>query len=298
MAYHAVMHAPVLPVLPVLPSGRAPRLALAALALAGSAAPALADQPLWEAGLGLAAVSFNHYRGSSLRSNYLLPAPYFVYRGEFLQADRGGLKGVFLDSPRLKLDLSLSASVPVRSKNDSVRSGMPNLKPTVEFGPSLQVKLWRSADDRQRLDLRLPVRAAFTVEGSPRYVGMVASPHLNLDLRDPLGAQGWNLGLLAGPIFGDRKQHAYFYDVAPQYASAGRPAYRAGGGYSGSQFIAALSKRYPRFWVGGFVRYDALGGAKFADSPLVERKNAWAAGLAVSWILGESSQRVPDSAGR
>lgn len=266
---------------------------LAVAALLTSAA-ARADQPLWEAGLGVGAVSFPHYRGAVERSNYLLPAPYFVYRGDFFKADRNGVRGVFVDSDRLLLDLSLNASVPVRSRDDSVRRGMPGLKPTVEFGPSLEVKLWRSDDGQRALDLRLPVRAAFTVQRSPRYVGIVASPHLNLDIQDPLGARGWNLGLLAGPIFADRRQHAYFYDVAPQHATPDRPAYRASGGYSGSRVLAALSKRYPRFWVGGFVGYDSLAGARFEHSPLVQRKSAWAAGVAVTWIIGESRQRVRD----
>ncbi len=269
-------------------------LALAALALLLAPTAARADQPLWEAGLGVGAVSFPHYRGSAERSNYLLPAPYFVYRGDFLKADRNGVRGVFVDSERLQLDLSLNASVPVRASDDSVRRGMPGLKPTVEFGPSLEVKLWRSADGRRALDLRLPVRAAFTVQRSPRYVGVIASPHLNLDIKNPLGATGWNLGLLAGPIFADRRQHAYFYDVAPQHATPDRPAWRASGGYSGSRVLAALSKRYPQFWIGGFVGVDSLAGAKFEHSPLVQRRHAWAAGIAVTWIIGESSQRVPD----
>lgn len=273
-------------------------LATLALAAALHAGAARADLPLWEAGIGVGAVSFNHYRGSAERSAYALPIPYLVYRGEFLQADRDGVRGIFANSERLKLDMSLSASVPVRSSGDTVRAGMPGLKPTLEAGPSLELKLWRSEDKRRALDLRLPVRAAFTVENSPRYVGLVASPHLNLDWRDPFGAEGWNLGLLAGPIFADRRQHGYFYDVDARDATASRPAYRAAGGYSGSQALAALSKRYPKLWLGAFVRYDTLAGARFVDSPLVERKHAWSAGVGVSWILGESAQRVPDHRGR
>jgi hypothetical protein len=45
--------------------------------------------------------------------------------------------------------------------------------------------------------------------------------------------------------------------------------------------------------VGGFVRYDSLRGAAFEASPLVTSKNYFAAGLAISWILGESKEHVP-----
>jgi len=80
--------------------------------------------------------------------------------------------------------------------------------------------------------------------------------------------------------------------VAPQYATAGRPAYEAASGYAGMQYLAALSKRFPKYWVGAFVRYDNLSGATFENSPLVRQKDYVAGGIAISWILGESSTRV------
>jgi hypothetical protein len=58
------------------------------------------------------------------------------------------------------------------------------------------------------------------------------------------------------------------------------------------QFIAALSKRFPKFWVGGFARYDTLAGAVFEQSPLVTSKHYFAAGIAFAWIARESPQRV------
>ena len=52
---------------------------LAVLLATLPAAPARAEQkPLWEAGLGVAAVSFPNYRGSKQTQNYVLPAPYLV----------------------------------------------------------------------------------------------------------------------------------------------------------------------------------------------------------------------------
>ena len=136
------------------------------------------------------------------------------------------------------------------------------------------------------------MRAAFTVEGSPRDIGWVVHPKLNMDMTDIPGLAGWNLGLLAGPLYGDKRQHAYYYAVAPQYATAARPAYEAASGYAGMQYLAALSRRFPKYWVGAFVRYDNLSGAAFENSPLVRQKDYVAGGIAISWILGESSTRV------
>lgn len=267
-------------------------LTSALLAVAAAAAQAAEEMPLWEVGVGVGAVSFPDYRGSSRQRTHALPVPYLIYRGEFLKADRDGIRGVFFDSERVELNLSLAASLPVDSSGNGARRGMPDLKPTIEVGPSLEFNLWRSADQLARVDLRLPLRAAFTVHGGMQHVGMVFTPFINLDVKDPFGYHGWNLGMLTGPIYADARQHRYFYDVDPRYAQPGRPAYRASGGYSGTQFIMALSKRYDRFWIGSFVRYDTLRGAAFVDSPLVEKKSAWAAGVGIAWVLGESSRMV------
>lgn len=267
-------------------------LTTALLVVATAAAQAAEEMPLWEVGVGVGAVSFPDYRGSSRQRSHALPVPYLIYRGEFLKADRDGIRGVFFDSERVELNLSLAASLPVDSSGNGARRGMPDLKPTIEVGPSLEFNLWRSADQLARVDLRLPLRAAFTVHGGMQHVGMVFTPFINLDVKDPFGYHGWNLGMLTGPIYADARQHRYFYDVDPRYAQPGRPAYRASGGYSGTQFIMALSKRYDRFWIGSFVRYDTLRGAAFVDSPLVEKKSAWAAGVGIAWVLGESSRMV------
>ena len=264
----------------------------ALLPVSPSVAMASDTVPLWEAGIGVAAVSFPAYRGADKVHNYILPAPYFTYHGDFLKADRQGLRGELYDSDRIDLTLSLSASPPTKSDDVAQRSGMPDLKPTAEFGPQLDVTLWRSDSHNRYLKLRLPMRTAFTLERSPKSIGWVFSPNLNADMTDISGLPGWNLGVVTGPIYASKKQHDYFYGVAPQYAAPGRPAYEASGGYSGTQFLTSLSKRFSGTWVGAFVRYDTLRGTTFENSPLLARRSFAAAGVAVSWIIGESQTRV------
>lgn len=248
-------------------------------------------QPLWEIGIGGGLASLPDYRGSDRQRSYVVPVPYLVYRGEFLRADRDGVRGVLLENKFFELNLSLGASVPVSSKGNEARRGLPNLRPTVELGPSLDVNLIKHAG--LKLEVNLPLRSAFTVESSPRYIGWTFEPNLHLELANPAGLPGWNLSLAAGPLFADRKNQAFFYSVSPAQATATRSAYEAPGGYSGARLSASVSKRYEQFWVGAFARVDALTGARFEDSPLVRRKNNLSAGVAVSWIVGESSQRVP-----
>jgi outer membrane protein len=237
-------------------------------------------------------LSFPAYRGSDESSLYTMPMPYLVYRGEFLKADRDGIRGLFFESDRIELNVSVGASLPVSSDEIDARQGMPDLQPTVEFGPSLDFTLWRTSDRRYKLDLRLPARTAVTVKDGVDDVGWVFSPRLNLDIVDVAGLSGWNLGVLAGPMVGSEHNHDYFYSVAPQYATATRPAFDARGGYAGSQFLIAVSKRYPEYWIGAFARWDSLKGAVFADSPLVTSENYFAAGVGIAWLLKESSTRV------
>ena len=263
---------------------------VATLAAAACVPAGAEEKPLWEFGLGAGLLVFNDYRGAATTHAYPVPLPYFQYRGTFLKSDRDGLRGLFLDQDRVELSLSVSATAPVR--NDSARHGMPDLRSTVEIGPRLNVHLWRSEGRRVKLDLRLPVRAAFTLEAVPHLVGVFAEPHVSLDLAQFSGDDGWKLGLLAGPLFANTRYNEYFYTVAPQYATADRPAYTARGGYAGDQALLSLTRRYPHFWIGAYARHDWLGGASFASSPLVKRDSYWSAGFGVAWIIRQSSQLV------
>lgn len=250
-------------------------------------------RPLWELGLGVAGLSLPDYIGSDQSSFYALPLPYIVYRGTFLKADRDGARALLFDSQRVKVDVSVAASTPTRSSNNDARAGMPNLKGTFELGPNLNVTLAGSPKQRWKLDLRFPVRGAVSVERSPKFVGTTFSPNLNLDVGG-LGG-GWNLGMLTGPVFADRKFHRYYYGVDSAYATANRPTYQARGGYAGWRAVAATSRRFGNMWVGGFVRYDSLRGAAFDDSPLVRRNSAVTFGFGISWILATSSELVAAS---
>ncbi|HKU71850.1 MAG TPA: MipA/OmpV family protein [Burkholderiales bacterium] len=269
-------------------------LPLILLLMTGLAASARADQlPLWEAGLGATVLNFPDYRGSDERQTWVLPFPYLVYRGEFLQADERRMRGLFFKTDRLELDVSANGSVPVDSGENSARRGMPDLDATLEIGPALNVLLASTPGDRTRLELRMPVRAVLASDFSyVRQVGWVFQPHLNADIQDPAGLRGWKLGLLGGPLYTDRRYNRYFYAVDSAFATATRPAYSTGGGYGGMQFIAALSKRYQNFWVGGFLKWDQLNGAAFEESPLVRDKRSFAGGIAIAWILGKSKTLV------
>lgn len=262
--------------------------AAACLLLAAAALPAAAEteKPLWELGVGVGGLRLPHYRGSDRTQSWLLPVPFAVYRGKIFKADRDGARAVLVDTERFDVDFSLAASAPAKSDHDPAREGMPDLAPTLEMGPKVNFNFVRTPD--WKLDLRLPLRAATTVQRHARFIGWTFTPVLNVDWRSPVA----DIGVQAGPIWGDKRFHEYFYGVAPEFATATRPEYKAGAGYAGWQATTAFSRRAGDFYFGGYARYDSVSGATFAGSPLVTARQHWSLGFAVSWVFSASEQLV------
>lgn len=270
-------------------NARAPLFAL----LVAAAWPCSAQEelPLWEAGLGIGVVSAPHYRGSDERRAYVLPIPYFIYRGERLRLDRRGLRNELFEGTSASIDFSASLGLPARSQGNDARAGMPDLDPTLEIGPSFNVRLYENAPRDRLLTLRMPLRAVIATDlSSANYIGWVFLPHLAYDLRNV--RDGWNIGLSAGPIFAANRYHDYYYAVPSEFATPTRPAYDAGAGYSGFSTGIVFSRRYPGYWFGTFIRYDNLHGAVFDNSPLVRQSYAVIAGIAVSKIVARSERTV------
>jgi len=174
------------------------------------------EKPLWELGVGLGLLQIPDYRGSDENRLYLLPYPYLIYRGDFLKVDEQHVSGQIFKTDRILLDFSGYGSVPVKSSNNSARAGMPDLDPTFELGPALQIKLLESKEDKYKLDLMLPVRAFFSTDfSSVRHEGWVFSPRINFIKDDLIPDTGLNLGISVGPMFADSGYHAYYYMVEP-----------------------------------------------------------------------------------
>jgi outer membrane protein len=254
------------------------------------------ERPLWEVGVGGIAAFGANYPGADESSLNGLAIPYVIYRGDFLRiGDGGGIRGVFVDDKKWEFDLSADASFDAESDDNKARQGMPDLDFLGEVGPQLKYKL--ISNPLQSLEVRLPVRAVFSVgvdDGMEiQGQGYTFAPRL------AVRQSGIHTGFLpkpitvfasAGPTFATAALQEYFYDVKPQFARAGRPAYRAEGGYLGSEFtLGASTELTPRLrtFVGGNVGY--YGGATNADSPLLKREvNAGVAvGFAYSFYQSE-----------
>lgn len=252
-----------------------------------------AEKPLWELGAGVGILQMPDYRGSDKNRLYVLPYPYFIYRGDVLKVDRERISGRLFKTDRVILDFSFFGQVPVKSSDNDARRGMPDLDPTFETGPSLNITLLDNRQADVKLNLTLPIRAGFSTDFySLRHEGWIFAPRLVFQKNDLIPKTGLNLGVSLGPIFADSGYHHYYYSVEPAYATDSRPAYSASGGYSGSALTLGMNKEYKQLVFNLFISMDFLHGAVIEDSPLVKTKTSVMSGFSVSWIFGKSEKNV------
>lgn len=252
-----------------------------------------AEKPLWELGAGLALLQMPDYRGSDKNRLYVLPYPYFIYRGDVLKVDRERISGRLFKTDRIVLDFSFFGQAPIKSADNEARRGMRDLDPTFEAGPSLNITLLDNRRADYKLNLTLPFRAGFSTDfSSLRHEGWIFSPRLVFEKNDLIPETGINLGVSLGPIFSDSAYNGYYYSVEPVYATDSRPAYSASGGYSGSALTLGMNKTVKQLVFNVFVSIDFLHGAVMEDSPLVKTRTSVLSGFTISWIFRESTTRV------
>lgn len=257
-----------------------------ALSLSGHAA-AQEAQPLWELGVVGGAASTPAYPGSSDRTKRGLLLPMFIYRGEVFRSDQGGIGARLFRSERFELDVGLAGSLPADSDDVTARAGMPDLGTLLEFGPRLKIKL-ANPSPSSRLAIELPLRAVIEARGGLRQQGYTFEPKLTYDVAGPRGL--WTMGLNLALVAGDSKINRYFYEVAPAYATALRPAYEADAGLMLVRVGASASRKLgPDLRVFGFVRHESYGGAANKGSPLMRKDTGMSAGLAFAWTLKRSA---------
>lgn len=245
-----------------------------------------AEQPLpkWELGLGIAAARLADYRGSEHGHTYALPVPYGIYRGDRLRLDRDQNRFRIFSTATFSVDWSGAVSQPVKSEDSPRREGMPDLEPTLEWGPQLKVAL----GEHWLLQTRLHVVTTHE-DGNFHDRGYTVTPSVSWEtplFRDfSLGAK------LAAPTANDR-YHDYYYGVSPDYALPDRPVYHGHGGASGLNTQLTLSKRTRHAWYGVFFSNHFLENSVIEDSPLIDDKTSWSAGFAATWLIFQSSEHA------
>nr|WP_228517860.1 MipA/OmpV family protein [Aliidiomarina indica] len=234
-------------------------------------------------GVGVLGSHFPDYPGSKHSSSLYLPFPFFTYKSEQLEVDGSEVVGRVFAGDNWEINMNFAGSIPTRSENNA-RAGMDDLGWIGEAGPSLDFILLEN--DSHELTLRIPVRAAIAARGFDfSYLGLRFDPQVRnrMTLGDKLE---WDTTIAA--TFSERRYHQFMYGVEFVDATTNRPEYQAQGGYSGLRVSTGLSMQLnDKWWIGGFVRYQALHGVVFEQSPLFERRNGVSVGLAVARILFE-----------
>ena len=248
------------------------------------------EKPLWEISLGIIGLNTPDYRGSDHRTSYFLPFPYIEYRGKYLTIDDEGARVGIASDKRIKFDFSLAIGPPTKSDENDIRAGMPDLDPTIEIGPQIQILLSEDTVKRKKWRIVLPLRAAFTLNpDNIEHIGNVFAPHVQTDF---FTRSNWDIGIAFGPIYATEEYHEYFYGVPQGFDTANRPLYDAKSGYSGSRLTISAQKKFPKYWLVAFARYDTLSGAVFEDSPLVRKDHSFMFGAGISWHIWKSKRMV------
>jgi len=242
--------------------------------------------PKIELGLGVGGQHLGDYRGSKEMQTSAIPFPLLIYRGDFLRAERGSVKGRFIANDNYELNVSVEAALNGGSEDNPKRQGMPALDSAFEIGPSFNINL-TGESFYEGFSLRFPLRGVYTLSTEKAsYIGYGFNPKLTW--RHPGILGGVKVSANLGALWASRQYHDYYYSVDNEFVLDDRPYYQAEQGFSGVYLKTSFSKRVNNVFYGLSLRYDYLNDASFKDSPLVETDHYFAFSFAVGWFLWQS----------
>lgn len=245
-------------------------------------------KPLFELGIGAGSGYFPHYPASDQGKWLSIALPTFRYRGSFLKADEeDGVRATILSSANYGIELSGSYVLPARSRENSARSGMPDLDVLGEIGPLLHLHLFR--DPTHSIRFVLPVRGAGSSSlnfSRIKHRGFTAS--LGFDLRMRLPDELGVVRLRLGVVFASQEYHAYFYDVSDRYVNESRRRYTSSKGYLGANSDLDYSVEWDSFAT--FIQFGFSSYQKAANeaSPLFRSDQALSGLIGLRWLLYKS----------
>jgi MipA family protein len=274
-------------------------MALSGIAVCYGGEP-IEPKPLWEVGLFNIAARLPLYRGSGSDRWYVFPLPYLIYRGDIIQANREGVKGIFYKKGHIETNVSLYGNPPVETDDDT-RDDMPDLDAIAEIGPSAR---WHFLEQGMpdTFYAEAALRAAQSLGWDKgldiEYQGLHGVLRLCYYNVTRFRDQGLSFGGTVGIDWADDRLNGYFYDVDPKYERPGREAFHAGAGYAGFSLSASGQKRLTdSLWLGVFSRWENVTGTVYEKSPLVEKENNLSLGCALIWQIAVSDRTASTGAG-
>jgi len=255
-------------------------------------------KPLWEVRLFGGVASIPHYNGSDETSVYAVPFPTVLYRGEIVQADRTGIRAIFFERGPFLSELSFSGSPPVNEDNKA-RTGMIELGPILETGPSLKY-YFTDKSSNSLVFIDLSIRKVLEADLDNLFRIQEQGIHGGIKLAykyNPLyEIANYSIGINGGVDFGNKDYLGFYYNVSKQFETESRPEYTVESGYAGLYLSTYFHKNInDKFKIVLYGRITDINNAVFQDSPLVKKNMSYLAGIAVIWKITESKKTIKTS---
>lgn len=254
-------------------------------------------RPVWEVGVFAAAFNSPEYPAASQSQINIIPAPYFIYRGETIRIGEGSIaRAVAIDKDWYELDLSLAGSFNANSEDNEARVGMPDLDFIFELGPQLKLRLSKFKFERHgkaELFLNLQARAVFSTDFSGiDNRGYVFQPVLSYRQKGWL-SEKTALSVSVSPTWATEKLHDYFYQVDNDFITEQRQGYDAQSGYLGTDLSVGLSFDATQdIRIFTFARVSIHADSANENSPLFRDSSTYSYGVGMVWTLWESEDKV------
>jgi outer membrane protein len=239
------------------------------------------EKSVLKIGSGVSFISIPEYIGSSNQKSFLLPYPYIYYKNKNTTIEKNKIFKHLYKKNNVKIDISISGTIPVESRINSLRYGMNNLDPTIEVGPNFIFGVLKN--NSSFVNIEFPLRTIWSVNLSNiNSLGYNFSP--NIYIKYFLNTY-FELNIRSGFTFASKKYNNYFYEVKDKYMTQNRDKYQSYSGYTGYKNTFSLLYRNKNILVSSFARYYDLKEVVFKNSPLVSSSYSLFYGMAISYIF-------------
>lgn len=246
------------------------------------------EPPLWEYGVGLGTVHFEHYPASRQFTTITLPFPTFQYRGPILRADdQEGARVYLLKAGGWSLQFSGSFFPALNSSDNEARRGMDDIPFRVQLGPQLVSKFAPGWEAKLGLFQSIATDLTLT-KASGGQLDFVLRYSFRVDSHE---------GQVTFEATGGSKEFLQtYFEVPGDKVTPDRARYEASAGVLGAElsYFHTYRRGKASYYAGaGVVDYSSSANRA---SPLHKSDRNVTGLIGMIWVLGESAREaVPES---
>lgn len=260
------------------------------------------EVPLWMIDGNLALISLTAYPGADFSRNLLIPFPNFRLNSPYLQSSGGGVNARLLNSDKVDLGLTLSASIPTKTKHLDARKDrdMPDLDPTVEAGLGLRYIPISNSD--WEIKTQFPVRKAtgigfqdqdeFWKIHKPLDLGWTFSPRITFTRFFEVDNVRHEIDFEVGSKYATQQNMNFFYGIDEQFALPGETGFVAEEGLVNHWVELGWVRKHNRWRFSISAEYQDMHNAENLLSPLLEVKDSWFGFIILTYSFAQSDLMV------